>query len=449
MKKGYNEKIETVSKMLAEMILAGLDEEGFKEKALMLDKQAQEMLREIGLLVMKRVFGELSRVVTVEAKRAGLEIERNNSITFNVIFGPIEVKSPYLSGKSGTARPVKERLGITAGGRSIAVERAMVDFGAEESFGQATKRFAEHYGWDIGRTTVLRVTEGIAKEAEQYVEERLASSEPDYYISLAERPGEEQLLIELDGSDIRTAVMVEQEGNQTTPVRGLKRRNRQVEWHEVRLGLVGRIGSVDRTYIARMGQYPEVCSRLFRAAVIEGLSARTEVVAVGDGGIGLMEELKAQFPNSQFILDKSHLKSHLYGTAEAAGYSGKGREDWVIKKIDLLSSGQVDQVLEELTIENHYTPCDSMTNLTGYINRFKDAVAYDLFVSQGFPIGSGEVESAHRYIPQKRLKIPGASWKPSNINPMLALRIIRANNWWDDFWSKHTNQICNKLSRAA
>jgi hypothetical protein len=45
---------------------------------------------------------------------------------------------------------------------------------------------------------------------------------------------------------------------------------------------------------------------------------------------------------------------------------------------------------------------------------------YDYFRAMGLPIGSGEVESAHRYIPQKRLKIPGATWHPDTINPMLA-----------------------------
>ncbi len=56
---------------------------------------------------------------------------------------------------------------------------------------------------------------------------------------------------------------------------------------------------------------------------------------------------------------------------------------------------------------------------------------------------SGEVESAHRYIPQKRLKIPGATWHPDIVNPMLALRVIRANEWWSDFW---THLIEKKLA---
>ena len=49
-----------------------------------------------------------------------------------------------------------------------------------------------------------------------------------------------------------------------------------------------------------------------------------------------------------------------------------------------------------------------ITSLFKHMQRFVDAVDYDYFRAIGLPIGSGEVESAHRYIPQKRLKIPGA-----------------------------------------
>ena len=48
---------------------------------------------------------------------------------------------------------------------------------------------------------------------------------------------------------------------------------------------------------------------------------------------------------------------------------------------------------------------------------YKDALAKDL------PIGSGEIESAHRYIAQQRLKRPGASWRVKHAEYMLALRI--------------------------
>jgi len=51
------------------------------------------------------------------------------------------------------------------------------------------------------------------------------------------------------------------------------------------------------------------------------------------------------------------------------------------------------------------------------------------------PIGSGEIESAHRYIIQERLKITGAWWKEENAADMLALRINRANRNWESYWN--------------
>ena len=62
------------------------------------------------------------------------------------------------------------------------------------------------------------------------------------------------------------------------------------------------------------------------------------------------------------------------------------------------------------------------------------AMATTVALCLALPISSGKVESAHRHVPQARLQLPGACWHPTNVNCMLALRVIRANGWWDDFW---------------
>ena len=58
--------------------------------------------------------------------------------------------------------------------------------------------------------------------------------------------------------------------------------------------------------------------------------------------------------------------------------------------------------------------------------------------AKGLPIGSGEIElvevSAHRYIIQQRLKLPGAWWKVDQARDMLALRVMRANGEWEAYW---------------
>ena len=56
-------------------------------------------------------------------------------------------------------------------------------------------------------------------------------------------------------------------------------------------------------------------------------------------------------------------------------------------------------------------------------------------LEQRLPLGSGAVEGGHRYVIQARLKLPGTWWKEESINQMLALRTLRANDWWQAFWN--------------
>ena len=76
-------------------------------------------------------------------------VHRRPKIKHTVIFGQLNLESPYLWHKrlKKGVRPVAEKLGITPGSLSLGVTRALVDFGSEESFAQASKRFQEHYGF--------------------------------------------------------------------------------------------------------------------------------------------------------------------------------------------------------------------------------------------------------------------------------------------------------------
>ena len=109
--------------------------------------------------------------------------------------------------------------------------------------------------------------------------------------------------------------------------------------------------------------------------------------------------------------------------------------------VETISTGRVAHFISEL--ETIYTDTQNhrVKRLIGYLHRFADALSCHHFKERGYPLGSGEIESAHKSVPQKRLKLPGACWHPDSINPMLALRILRANAWWEDFWHTRTEEI--------
>ena len=367
-----------------------------------------------------------------------MTVHRNPTVEYNVKFGKIEIKSPYLWIEGTGSKPLIDEMGITHQGRSFAVKKALTDFGIEESFDLAAKRFKEHYNFEIGSSAVSRTTKESARLAEDWFKKKLENARELDRNEIAEVV--EKVLVEIDGCEIRTALLEEIEGTEEkTPVYGNPVKRKAVNWRDVRIGFVRPLEGGKKTFVGRMDSYPVVVGQMRDAAVMEGMGPSADVVAVADGGSGIKEELTRQFPNIQFILDKSHLKDHFYDTAEKLGIPGKKRAAWVKPRVESICEGRVEGVLEELRKMHSDNGNDRLRRLIGYVERFRNAVDYDSFKDKGYPIGSGEIESAHKYIPQKRLKIAGASWHPDSINPMLALRIIRADDYWEDFWEERKN----------
>ncbi len=56
------------------------------------------------------------------------------------------------------------------------------------------------------------------------------------------------------------------------------------------------------------------------------------------------------------------------------------------------------------------------------------------FQAQGYPIGSGSVESAHKLVVQSRMKQAGMRWEPRHVDAMLAMRNLACNGRWGEGW---------------
>jgi len=363
-------------------------------------------------------------------------IHKNPTIEFNVIFGPIELKSPYLWTEANSSKPLIDEMGVKHRGRSETVKRALSDFGIDESFKASANKFKEHYNFEIGISAVDRTTKEIAEYASEYIDDKLAAADKQ------SAPFEKKILVELDGCEIRTAKMnVIENSDKTTPVYKNPKKEKIIKWRDVRIGFARPLDRKEKIFVGKMDFYPKVTNQLHSAAELIGMTSETEVIGVADGGIGIKEELERQFPNMQFVLDKSHLRDHFYDTVKKMGIEKDERPKWVEPRVKRISNGETTEIIEELVIENDKKPCDRLRRLIGYLKRFSDCLDYDSFKEKDYPIGSGEIESAHKSVPQKRLKIPGATWHPASINPMLGLRILRADDWWEDFWDQRKAKL--------
>jgi hypothetical protein len=429
----YRDAIDNASAELAQALLK--DMPTLLAQGLRLDALVRDILRAVGLALLSALYQGLCAHLVARATHRGLTVQSRPVVRFKTLFGEVEIESPYLrSAQRGeSARPMKDILGVEGEQYSEAVQRALVDFGSEKSFARAALSFHEHYGWEVGRTTLRNRTLEAAQEAETYLDLRLQEATRPYGQGVTALPGVDTMVMELDGCEIRTGVyMTAAEAGVSD--REAHERVRVETWRDVRTGLARPLAAPERLVVCRLDSYDELCEQLFGVACAQGLTPLSQVVVPGDGAKGLREAVLVTFPKAQYILDQPHLKSHLYDTASALDLEGPARHAWVSDHLDRFWDGQVDQVLASWQQRQADDPNERLRQLIDHVTRFEDSVDYGAYHERGWPLGSGEVESAHRYVPQERLKIAGACWNPDHVNPMLALRVVRANDWWDDFW---------------
>jgi len=121
--------------------------------------------------------------------------------------------------------------------------------------------------------------------------------------------------------------------------------------------------------------------------------------------------------------------------------SDEERKCWLGECKDLLkkSRGQeVIQALQKLLPGGEKKSDNPVLTAIKYLRKREEKGQLDdaRALVEELPIGSGEVESAHRHILQKRLKLPGAWWRLERAEEMAQLRALRANNRWGELWQQ-------------
>ena len=75
-----------------------------------------------------------------------------------------------------------------------------------------------------------------------------------------------------------------------------------------------------------------------------------------------------------------------------------------------------------------------------YLLKYKSYLNYDKYLSAGFPIASGVIEGACRYLVKDRMDLTGARWGLRDAEAVLKLRALRASGDFDDYWKFHCEQ---------
>ena len=290
----------------------------------------------------------------------------------------------------------------------------------------ASAKLKEHYGIDIPGSTVRAVTE-------RHGEAMLARQESEN--DLPNGKGVAVLITEMDGTMLPVVETAEPKAAET-PID--RRKTRKLCWKEVRLCLAHAPGSVTPVFGATTGGVEEAGQRWQQCAIAAGAGNQTKFHGLGDGASWITDQIELQFgTQAHYLIDFYHLCEYVSAAADVV--AGNEKEVWMEEKKNWLKENRWQDVLKSLEpfledsdIADKDAPVRACQR---YIANRSNYLDYKAALADGLPIGSGEIESAHRYVFQVRLKIAGAWWKMENLGKMVALRVLRANRRWDHYWS--------------
>ena len=357
--------------------------------------------------------------------------------TVETLVGEVSLERPYfycLECKQGFY-PLDAALELAERRKQWDIQEAGARLAAEVPFETAQELFSQLTGLSLSDHITHEVVSEVGQDLRVLEVSPTAEEIAQRVASVAQGKRQPPILVlALDGAHVPTRPP-EAKG----PGKGRKRKRArrarwQGEWKEAK-GF--RFYLVDKERIVQVlswhqiqtdDQVGEALRQVKEAGLIPEDQVRLSVV--GDGAKWIWNQVKELFPTAVQVLDYYHLSERLHKVALAQFYDDPLKErEWVEATKARLFFGYLDWVLADLEgmRPRDGEAAEEIRKLLGYLKENQGWVKYASLRRKGYPIGSGGIESANKFISHVRLKRSGAWWYVEQANVMLALRCAKHN----------------------
>lgn len=207
-------------------------------------------------------------------------------------------------------------------------------------------------------------------------------------------------------------------------------------WKELKVGLVSAVEAdwqatkptvrlKDMVYRATLGDVKTFEAVLWALAVQYDVPYAGRLVIVADGAPWIWRLVADLFPVCTQIVDYYHAKQHLAQAAHAIYATDEAAADTLLKRMsDWLFQGEIWKIIAAL---QHHQQSAS------YFVHHQRRMQYPQFRADGFPIGSGGIESAIKRFKQ-RLTGAGMRWSRQGAERMITIRSAILSGSLPDLW---------------
>lgn len=372
------------------------------------------------------------------------QVDRHRARAITGIFGDYAWSRPYMVCPQGhgSEAPQDRVLKLGPGQASPKLAAILARLAIEVPFDQVPDVVAQTLGLAVDGEMVRRVTERLGSWAESQEQTAIQEAQRGT-LSVPPAPGPSTLLIALDGAMVHTQRM----------------RDGHRGWHEGKVGVCARFESTPRPISVEkneakpayqsadycMGFEPQAdfLARLYAHAVQAGLEDPTcrQIVLVADGAHWIWEQsvehLRVAGKTWVEILDFYHASQHIWAVAKTVWPEDDATQHaWVNDVLHRLrheGGGILDEVWNALPPVPAAT-ADQVAGEQAYFAYHRHRLDYPSYQAQGFPIGSGIIESACKSVLKQRESGSGMRWTESGAQAIATLRALQRSGRWQDFW---------------
>jgi hypothetical protein len=289
----------------------------------------------------------------------------------------------------------------------------------------------QHHGVQVSASPSRRQTEDLGAEAEivqkEQAKEIFLQKDSNQEKEVIQKESVKQVMSS-DGAylSLRGKVWAEVKTMIMGEVQEKKRHSKQRPDQDVK--------TVNIRYFSRMTDVETFIELATGETHRYGFLQAKQVGALQDGAEWIQSVIDAQRPDAVRILDFYHAAEYISDIATLVRNAGTHlANNWLEEQLHELKHHGPKKVLEEVgrLLQDHPS-LDELATKVNYLQKREEQMQYPLFQKQGWPIGSGSVESANKHVVQARLKGPGMHWERRNVNPLLTLRTGICNDQWEE-----------------
>jgi hypothetical protein len=182
-------------------------------------------------------------------------------------------------------------------------------------------------------------------------------------------------------------------------------------------------------YEAVLGSAKQFGPALWALAVRRGVPQAADSSVTADGAAWIWNLAADYFPDSIQIVDWYHACEHLSDAAHALHPTDQlAAHRWYRHAQTSLFLGETHLIIAQLEAAG-------LPECAHYFQTHKRRMFYHDFLTEGYPIGSGTVESSIKQF-KARLTGPGMRWKRPNAERMLVIRAAVMADSFDDLWAR-------------